>query len=122
MSPTLGHGKICYVELPAIDIARSAEFYKNVFGWRTQRRGDGTLTFTDGVGQVSGVWVTGVPPATAPGILIHIMVDDAEATLKKAVEHGGEIAQPIGAHLPEITARFCDPAGNVLGLYQEPRR
>jgi len=27
--------------------------------------------------------------------------------------------QPIGADAPEITARFSDPAGNVLGLYQE---
>jgi hypothetical protein len=30
--------------------------------------------------------------------------------------------QPIGADLPEITARFRDPAGNVFGLYQEPPR
>jgi hypothetical protein len=33
---------------------------------------------------------------------------------------GGEVAQPIGADAPEITARFRDPAGNVLGLYQQP--
>jgi hypothetical protein len=30
--------------------------------------------------------------------------------------------QPIGMDAPEITARFSDPAGNVLGLYQEPTR
>jgi hypothetical protein len=30
--------------------------------------------------------------------------------------------QPIGADAPEITARFRDPAGNVIGLYQEPSR
>jgi predicted enzyme related to lactoylglutathione lyase len=28
MTPTTGHGKICYVEMPANDIARSAEFYE----------------------------------------------------------------------------------------------
>jgi hypothetical protein len=28
--------------------------------------------------------------------------------------------QPIGADAPEITARFADPAGNVIGLYQQP--
>jgi hypothetical protein len=28
-------------------------------------------------------------------------------------------AQPIGGDAPEITARFRDPAGNVLGIYQE---
>jgi len=36
--------------------------------------------------------------------------------------NGGEIVQPIGADAPEITARFRDPAGNVLGLYQEPQQ
>jgi predicted enzyme related to lactoylglutathione lyase len=118
MSPTLGHGKVCYLEMPATDVARSAQFYEEVFGWRTQRRADGTITFTDAVGQVSGVWVTGVQPASSVGILIYIMVDDAVATLEKLVAHGGEISQPIGAHLPEITARFRDPAGNLLGLYQ----
>jgi uncharacterized protein len=28
--------------------------------------------------------------------------------------------QPNGADAPEITARFRDPAGNVVGLYQNP--
>jgi PhnB protein len=28
--------------------------------------------------------------------------------------------EPIGADAPEMTARFRDPAGNVLSLYQEP--
>ncbi len=28
--------------------------------------------------------------------------------------------QPIGADAPEITARFRDPAGSVIGLYQQP--
>jgi hypothetical protein len=32
----------------------------------------------------------------------------------------GEIVQPIGADAPEITARFKDPGGNVIGLYQQP--
>ena len=33
MAPTLGNGKICYIEIPANDIQRSAEFYEKVFGW-----------------------------------------------------------------------------------------
>jgi hypothetical protein len=28
--------------------------------------------------------------------------------------------QPIGADAPEITARFRDPGGNMIGLYQQP--
>jgi predicted enzyme related to lactoylglutathione lyase len=42
------------------------------------------------------------------------------ATVDKVMANGGEIVQPIGADAPEITARFRDPAGNVLGIYQQP--
>jgi uncharacterized protein YceH (UPF0502 family)/predicted enzyme related to lactoylglutathione lyase len=120
--PTLGHGKICYVEMPALDVGQSAAFYGSVFGWKSRRRGDGSIAFDDGVGQVSGTWVVGRPPAEAPGLLIYIMVDDAEATLAAVASHGGVVVQPIGADAPEITARFRDPAGNVIGLYQQPAR
>jgi len=120
MSPTLGNGKICYVEIPAIDIERSVEFYKTVFGWNTRRRGDGQIAFDDGVGQVSGTWVRGRSASTEPGLLLYIMVDSVAKTLEDIVAHGGEIAQAIGADAPEITARFRDPAGNIMGLYQEP--
>src|SRR5437764_8546147 len=75
MTPTLGNGKICYVELPAQDVQRSAEFYQTVFGWQVRRRGDGALAFDDGVGEVSGTWVTGRPPAGMPGLLGYVMVD-----------------------------------------------
>lgn len=122
MPPTLANGKICYVELPATDIQRSADFYASVFGWNTRKRGDGHTAFDDTTGQVSGTWVQGRPAAGAPGLLVYVMVDDAAATLETIVAHGGEIVQPIGADAPEITARFKDPGGNILGLYQEPGR
>jgi predicted enzyme related to lactoylglutathione lyase len=116
----MANGKICYIEIPASDIGRSSEFYEKVFGWRLRKRGDGAIAFDDGVGEVSGTWVTGRPPATAPGLLIYLMVDSVAATIDRVIAHGGEIVQPIGADAPEITARFRDPGGNVLGLYQQP--
>jgi hypothetical protein len=119
MTPTLANGKICYVEIPASDVQRSAKFYEKTFGWQLRKRGDGAIAFDDGVGQVSGTWVTGRPPAT-PGMLIYIMVDSVTATIDALVANGGELVQPIGADAPEITARFRDPAGNVVGLYQQP--
>jgi len=122
MPPTLANGKICYVEIPATDVRRSADFYAKVFGWNIRQRGDGALAFDDAVGEVSGSWVRGRPPSPQPGLLIYIMVDSVAATIDAVVAHGGEIVQPIGGDAPEITARFRDPAGNVLGLYQEPAR
>ncbi len=120
MHPTLGNGKICYIEIPSTDISRSAEFYGRVFGWKVRQRGDGSTAFDDSVGQVSGTWVRGRKPASEPGLLIYVMVDSVAAILDSIVANGGEITQPIGADAPEITARFRDPAGNVLGLYQNP--
>jgi predicted enzyme related to lactoylglutathione lyase len=118
MPPTLADGKICYLEIPSTDIAGSADFYKRVFGWNIRQRGDGHTAFDDTTGEVSGSWVLGRPPATKPGLLFYVMVDDAAAILDVIVASGGKIVQPIGADAPEITARFTDPAGNVIGLYQ----
>ena len=118
--PTFDNGKICYIELPALDIERSAAFYKTVFGWNVRTRRDGSTAFDDGVGEVSGTWKVGRPPAAEPGLLIYIMVDSVEATVDAIRAQGGEIVQGIGADAPEITARFRDPGGNVLGLYQQP--
>jgi uncharacterized protein len=120
MPPTLANGKICYVEIPATDIDRSAAFYEQVFGWRLRQRGDGATAFDDTTGEVSGTWVTGRPPTTEPGLLLYVMVDDAAAAIESIEAHGGEIVQPIGADAPEITARFRDPGGNVVGIYQQP--
>jgi uncharacterized protein len=122
MPPTKSNGKICYIEIPATDIQRSAEFYKNIFGWQIRQRGDGSTAFDDTVGEVSGTWVLGRPAAKAPGLLIYIMVDSVAETVDAVIANGGEIAQPIGADAPEITVRFRDPAGNVIGLYQQPAR
>jgi len=120
MPPTLGNGKICYVEIPATDVARSAAFYSKVFGWTVRQRGDGATAFDDAIGQVSGAWVTGRPPAAQPGFMIYIWVDSVAAAVDALMANGCEIVQPIGADAPEITARFRDPGGNVVGLYQEP--
>jgi predicted enzyme related to lactoylglutathione lyase len=62
----------------------------------------------------------GRPPASTPGLLLYIWVDSVAATVNVVVENGGDIVQPLGADAPEITARFRDPGGNVIGLYQSP--
>jgi uncharacterized protein len=117
--PTFANGKICYIEIPATDIAASSDFYRKVFGWNIRKRDNGSTAFDDSVGEVSGTWILGRPPASEPGLMVYMMVDSVSATLDLIVTNGGKIAQPIGADAPEITARFRDPAGNVLGLYQE---
>jgi uncharacterized protein len=122
MPPTVGNGKICYLEIPAPDVARSSAFYQAIFGWRLRKRENGQTAFDDGVGEVSGAWVTGRPPSSQAGLLLYVMVDSVAETVKAVLANGGEIVQPIGVDAPEVTARFRDPAGNIIGLYQEPTK
>ena len=116
---TRTNGKICYLEIPAKDVAQSADFYQRVFGWSIRKRGDGATAFDDTTGQVSGSWVIGRAPGTTPGILFYIMVENVAAVLDAVVANGCAIAEPVSAKGPTIIARFRDPAGNVVGLYQE---
>ncbi len=118
LQPSFANGKICYIEIPALDVVQSSKFYQIVFGWNIRQDNSGNTSFDDTVGQVSGMWVTGRKPATNPGLLISIMVDSIFDTLKLIVENNGNIVQPPDNNTSEVIARFSDPAGNVFCLYQ----
>jgi predicted enzyme related to lactoylglutathione lyase len=118
--PGGGNGKICYLEIPAGDINKSSDFYKAVFDWPLRDKGTDNVAFDDGVGVVSGMWTLGRKPSPEPGLLVYVMMDSVAATAEAVIANGGKIVQPIGMDAPEITARFSDPFGNVLGLYQNP--
>jgi predicted enzyme related to lactoylglutathione lyase len=120
MPPKLGNGKICYLQIPALNIESSSSFYAAVFGWQLRRSPD-RVAFDDGVGEVSGAWVTGRPPSATPGLLVYVMVDSVAKTIEAVTANGGGLVQGIGGDPGEVTARVRDPAGNVIGLYEHPR-
>src|SRR5438445_11403592 len=111
---TSTNGKICYLEIPAKDIVRSADFYQRVFGWSIRKRGDGATAFDDATGQVSGSWVVGRTPATTPGMLFYIMVENVAAVLDAVVASGGAIEEAVSAKGPGTRARVSGAAGNVV--------
>jgi predicted enzyme related to lactoylglutathione lyase len=118
-SPNYRTGKICYIEIPAIDIAQSTQFYQRAFGWHVRQRNDGSTAFDDTTGEVSGTWVLGRPPSNVPGLLVFIMVASAATTIEAIIAAGGEIVQPVNPDEREVYALFRDPAGNILGIYQQ---
>lgn len=121
MAQVYANGKVCYLEIPAADVEKSAAFYQDVFGWSIRHRGEGDVSFDDTVGGVSGTWVTGRSPQSEEGVTVHIMVENLDQTLEQIVERGGEVVTPkteLGEN--EAFATFRDPVGNVLGVYQEP--
>lgn len=117
------HGKICYLEIPAVDSEASANFYAAIFGWKTRTRGDGARAFDDATGYVSGAWVKGRQPSREAGLITYVMVESVEAALKKVAANGGRVVTPFTQTGPdEGHATFTDPAGNLMGLYQEKQR
>jgi predicted enzyme related to lactoylglutathione lyase len=119
-TPTFATGKICYLEIPAQDIEQSADFYVRAFGWKARRRGDGQIAFDDTVGEVSGTWVLDRAPMTEVGLMVYVMVANAAKTIEAIKAAGGEIVRPVDPASREVFAWFKDPAGNVLGVYQQP--
>lgn len=117
--PTFAHGKICYIQMPAIDIPTSADFYQQVFNWNIRERGDGEIAFDDGVGGVSGVWDSSRKAVEDPGMLISIMVRDAVATAEAITAAGGTIVDAPDPSQREVHGTFRDPARNLLSIYEQ---
>ena len=116
----------CYLQIPAVDVGASVAFYEGVFGWNIRGREGSHPSFDDAAGHLSGAWAAGWPPSREPGLLPSIWVDSIDATLERVVARGGEVVEAPRRDSPDPgaqwIARFRDPAGNVLGLYQEGTR
>jgi predicted enzyme related to lactoylglutathione lyase len=116
--------RLCYLEIPADDLRQSVAFYEKVFGWNIRHSDGNHPSFDDATGTVSGAWVTGRKISSEPGLLPYIWVDSINATLAQVVACGGEVIEAPQLDSPggEWIAKFRDPAGNVIGLYQEGPR
>ena len=116
------HGGLSYLEIPAIDPAHSALFYEQVLGWKVQGHGTDRPKFEDPSGHLIGRWVSGRPIAREPGLLPYIYVGKIDEAVKRALAHGGQIVQPPHPEGNLWVATLRDPAGNVIGLWQEGPR
>ncbi|WP_133300220.1 VOC family protein [Mucilaginibacter terrenus] len=116
--PIFKHGKICYVEIPALDIDQAITFYRKVFSWEIRTDNQGNANFDDGTGGVSGMWFKVDEPVTTSGMRVSIMVDDAQQTLDDIVAAGGSIIETFDPQSDIPIARFADPSGNAWTIYQ----
>jgi predicted enzyme related to lactoylglutathione lyase len=116
------HGALSYLEIPAVDKRQSADFYQEVLGWNIHHRDSSEPKFDDVAGNLIGRWVTGRTIAREPGLLPYFYVNRIDNAVHKVSTHSGEIVQ---APYPEgnlWVATVRDPAGNVIGLWQEGPR
>ena len=112
-------GGLSYLHIPAVDPNESARFYEHVFGWTVEGHETNRPSFRDGTGHVAGAWVTDKEPSRTAGLLPYIYVETIDVTTDLIQAQGGEIIEPPSPEGNLLIGTFRDPAGNVLGLWQE---
>jgi len=114
-------GRVVHFEIPIDEADRAGMFYRDVFGWQVQQWGSEPY-WTTNAGDKAGPGTDGAlaPRKDTPAVMVYVSVDDIDATLERIKEAGGD---PLTGRMPVPTmgwsARFRDPEGNQLGLFQE---
>jgi predicted enzyme related to lactoylglutathione lyase len=117
-----GHGRLAYVQIPALDANASAAFYKDIFGWQVRGGSPSHLSFTDATGDIIGAFVTGRKISCDPGVVLYVYVHGIDATLAKMTAVGSKVVREPYAEGDVWVATLTDPAGNVIGIWQfDPR-
>lgn len=124
--------KVVHFEIPADDLERAKRFYSSVFGWSIFKVGtfpeadyhlaNTVATDERGMpkepGAINGGMRKRMVKGEAPVVVVKVAnLDEAMEKVKVA---GGQIVlekQPVGDF--GLYARFRDPEGNVMGLWQD---
>ena len=116
-----------FVEIPAADFKRAVKFYEAVFGLKLtvcdSCETEKMAFFSDFSVKpnVAISWTADFHPSK-DGVLIHLPVEDIDATLTLVNDNGGNTVRPktkIEADGMGYFAQFSDSEGNTLGLYAE---
>ena len=122
---------IVHFEIPADNVNRAETFYKEAFGWETQRwdNAEGmvySMAMTTPTGEdmrptapgsINGAIMERNPMAKSPVLVLE--VDEIEESLRKVKEAGGTPAfGPMPVSDMGIYALFTDTEGNCMGLWQ----
>ena len=115
-------GGLSYLEIPAIDVQRSAAFYRSIVGWLPRGDDVDQSRFSDPGGHLIGKFVTGRAISRTPGLLPFIYVKPVRAVIEKIAVSGGEIVKAPYVEGTLLVALIRDPAGNIIGLWQDGER
>jgi predicted enzyme related to lactoylglutathione lyase len=109
-------GQIGYLQLPARDLARSAAFYRSVFGWSVDEGGS-----FESPGMI-GQFTTTLTPVSTGGPLLWIRADELGPVLRRVVPGGGRVhGRPQQDGGRRWLVEIDDPAGNRIGVFAPAR-
>lgn len=114
--------RFTHFELATSDLEKTAEFYRQVFGWQIQKWEGPVDYWLVMTGDASTPGINGgLMPAGGPfsGTINTIEVDDIDAAIAKVRANGGEIILDKEA-IPTVgyQAYFKDNCGILVGLHQ----
>jgi uncharacterized protein len=117
---------VTHFEVMAQDRKKLQAYYSDLFGWQFDTDnpiGYGVIAHSDnyskgGVGIGGGIF--GDMPPGQDGVTFYVVVDDIEATLRKAEELGGKrLMGPESAEGGPTFGHIHDPEGHWIGLFQK---
>jgi predicted enzyme related to lactoylglutathione lyase len=123
--------RVAHFEIQSDDVERAKTFYSAAFGWTfqdwsgpTESTYWGIVTGTDDEPGINGGLLPRPVPAPAAqqgtnAFVCTIVVDDYDATERRILDAGGQVALPKMA-LPGMAWQgyYLDPDGNTFGIHQ----
>jgi predicted enzyme related to lactoylglutathione lyase len=106
---------VVHFEIGCKDLAKTEQFYTDLFGWKTQRGGPAATIDTGSQQGVPG-HITALGHEPQHYTMFYVEVDDLKACLDKAVSLGGKVLVPPVKIPTGGFAWFSDPEGNMIGL------
>ncbi|MEO6198566.1 MAG: VOC family protein [Sphingomicrobium sp.] len=107
--------RICFVELPASDLASARSFYTDAFGFAFTNFGPSYSCMMTGDVDI-GLQADASEATSSP--LAVIAVDSLEASLEAVSKAGGSITKPVFAFPGVRRFHFRDPSGNELAALE----
>jgi hypothetical protein len=106
---------VVHFEIGCRDIAKTQQFFGDLFGWKTQQAGPAA---TIDIGSQQGIpgHITSLGHEPQHYTIFYVEVDDVQAYLDKAVSLGGKkLVPPVKIPMGTF-AWFADIDGNTIGL------
>jgi uncharacterized protein len=109
-------GQIDYIEFPAVEIAKTKDFYIQVFNWKFTDYGPDYTSFEDG--RIAGGF-SKTDKAAVGGPLVVIYAADLAGTEAKVRAAGGAIVKEVFPFPGGRRFHFSDPSGNELAVWSD---
>jgi uncharacterized protein len=117
MSENWKTGMFVHLDLTVPDAPGMRDFYAAVVGWKPEPLGeDWIMLAPDGTPATGICHARGENADLPPQWLAYIAVDDLDASLAAALEHGGEVVAGPKGEGEGSYAVIRDPEGAVLAL------